>query len=70
MSITFNFRGNSHVLGADYYPTIELDERYEYALGLIGLHTLHTISFPTYMQETASSITRTEVTATTSTKIK
>ena len=43
MSITFNLRGNSHVLGADYYPTIELDDRYEYALGLIGLHTYNTI---------------------------
>lgn len=31
------------MLTADYYPQIELDDRYEYALGLIGLHTYNTI---------------------------
>lgn len=31
------------MLSADYYPPIELDERYEYALGMIGLHTYNTI---------------------------
>lgn len=43
MSQTFTLRGTSNVLTATYYPPIELDPKYEYALGLIGLHTYNTI---------------------------
>lgn len=43
MSSTFTLRSTSHVLTANYYPPIELDEGYDYALGVIGLHTYNTI---------------------------
>lgn len=43
MSHTFTLVGNSSVLRAEYFPPIDLDNRYEYALGLIGLHTYNTI---------------------------
>lgn len=43
MSHTFTLRSSSNVLTATYYPPIELDNKYEYALGLIGLHTYNTI---------------------------
>lgn len=43
MSHTFTLIGTSNLLTATYYPPIELDTRYEYALGLVGLHTYNTI---------------------------
>lgn len=43
MSHTFTLMGRSNQLTATYYPPIDLDPRYEYALGLIGLHTYNTI---------------------------
>lgn len=43
MSQTFTLISRSSELTATYYPPIELDTRYEYALGLIGLHTYNTI---------------------------
>lgn len=43
MSHTFTLVGTSNVLTTTYYPPIDLDPRYEYALGLIGLHTYNTI---------------------------
>lgn len=43
MSSTFTLKSLSNVLTANYYPPIELDDRYEYAVGLIGLHTYNTI---------------------------
>ncbi|KAK9702842.1 hypothetical protein QE152_g29691 [Popillia japonica] len=44
MSNTFTLTGHSSVISVDYHPPIELDPRYEYALGLIGFHTYHTIA--------------------------
>ncbi|KAK9720488.1 hypothetical protein QE152_g22067 [Popillia japonica] len=43
MSRTFTLIGTSNVLTATYYPPIELNPNYEYAVGLIGLHTYNTI---------------------------
>ncbi|GJQ87770.1 hypothetical protein Trydic_g14181 [Trypoxylus dichotomus] len=43
MSHIFALKGASHQLCANYYPPIELDPRYDYALGLISLHTYNTI---------------------------
>lgn len=43
MSQTFTLISRSSQLSGTYYPPIELDARYEYALGLIGLHTYNTI---------------------------
>lgn len=43
MSHTFTLIGTSNLLTSTYFPPIELDARYEYALGLIGLHTYNTI---------------------------
>lgn len=44
MSNTFTITGRTSVLSVNYHPPIELDSRYEYALGLIGFHTYHTIA--------------------------
>ncbi|KAK9707743.1 hypothetical protein QE152_g27658 [Popillia japonica] len=43
MSHTFTLKSTSSEFSSTYYPPIELDPRYEYALGLIGLHTYNTI---------------------------
>jgi hypothetical protein len=43
MSYTFTLKGYNHVLSANYFPPIELDSRYDYAIGLVGLHTFNTI---------------------------
>lgn len=43
MSHTFTLVGRSNRLSSIYYPPIDLDTRYEYALGLIGFHTYNTI---------------------------
>lgn len=43
MSYTFTLKGTSHVLSANYYPPIEMNSKYDYAIGLISLHTYNTI---------------------------
>lgn len=43
MSLTFTLTGRSNRLSASFYPPVQLDNRYEYSLALIGLHTYNSI---------------------------
>lgn len=43
MSFTFTLTGRSNRLTADIYPPVQLDNRYEYSVALIGFHTYNSI---------------------------
>lgn len=42
-SITLTLTGNSSSLNANFYPEIELDQRYSYSCALLDFHTYHSI---------------------------